>query len=531
MPSGLTTTNVIRTYRFSARPLGEIPPELWTVALNSQRFWNQLVELRDSVAFNSETLPENAEAIRTRFWDLLTSKSPECKKWRIAIKRAADLPWATRDAVFDRFVDCCRRAAKRRSGWPHIHNRSDRIMILHRFTDGGRAVKNVYLAKKSGWRFGLKPVPMWVYEGRSRYHTNGRLSSGFFGFSEKTRLNFEVVLHRPLPVDAIVKNVAWVGRRHQIHGWQWAIAITVKLTNPIVQRETFVMCGIDFGWRARQDYVRVGMLSDSEGNVLELRLPLDAPTSKTRRHKLDSGYYDLLRIDHEIDKKLNEAKAALLQQAQFDIPKELLTELPQVRQGGLVHLLRDFEANKVVNQAQAILCEWLSENDRLRSLRAALQDRLIRRRRWLYRNMAAFLTNRYQTIALEDEFGAKEMIEDRVTKDRDLPFQRSIRHYQWAAVAELRSYILEAAAKNGAQIVEASTRGSTSTCFICGKYTVHKPNLRLTCPNGHTWDQDVNASANILRASGNLGGGPKKVHASSMDMLIPDILAKVITAV
>jgi hypothetical protein len=58
---------ITRTYRFWARPLGGVPSELWQIALNSQRFWNELVEFRDNVAFNSETLPENAEGYERAF--------------------------------------------------------------------------------------------------------------------------------------------------------------------------------------------------------------------------------------------------------------------------------------------------------------------------------------------------------------------------------------------------------------------------------------------------------------------------------
>jgi transposase len=212
-----------------------------------------------------------------------------------------------------------------------------------------------------------------------------------------------------------------------------------------------------------------------------------------------SSYYDLLKIDREIDNKVNEAKARLSRLT--DLPDDLrktIVQRPRVRESGLIGLSDALEARNVASNAQELLRRWLAENKRLRSIRAALQDRLIRRRRWFYRNIAAFVTKRYRTIALEGEFAAKEMIEDRTTKDRDLPFQRSIRHYQWTAVAELRNHIIEAAVKNGARIVKTDTRGSTTTCFICGRYTEHQPNLRLTCPSGHTWDQDVNAASNIL---------------------------------
>jgi hypothetical protein len=524
---------ITRTYRFWARPLDKIPTELWQVVYNSQHFWNRLVELQEDVAFNCETLPENAPIIQARFWDLLTSREADCRKWRIAVKHAADLPWATRDAIFDRFVDSCIRAARKKGGWPRYHNRLERIMILHRFTGGGRAVRNIFFTEKQGrsWRFGLKPVPDSAYAGKTHHHTNNRLSTGFFGFSKDTKLYFRTVLHRQLPLDASVKNVAWVGRLHPIHGWQWAIAIMLRMASTSVERRPLPACGIDFGWRTRQHHIRVGMLQDSEGNVVELRLPFDAPTSKTRRHNMAYSYRDLIRIDSEIDNRINQAKAQIQQQALAHLPEDLqkiITELQKVREVGLVLLLRGFEAGNLTLPVQKILRDWLFENDRLRSVRSALQDRLIGRRRWFFRNIAAFLTKKYGTIALEDNFAAKAMIEDRATKDRDQRFKRSIRHYQWAAVAELRLYILEAAAKNGTQIVETETKWSTATCFICGKYTAHQSDLKLTCPSGHTWDQDINAAANIL---GGIEGLSKNRQHKGKMMVVPNMLREVMVAI
>jgi hypothetical protein len=523
-----TDGKLIRTYRFWARPIGTLPSEVWQIALNSQRFWNQLVQLREDVAFNCDTLPEHAQAIRARFWSLLRGKESDCKHWRISTKHAADLPWAIRDGILNRFVSSCSRAAAQTSSWPRCHDRLDRVNIFHRFA-GGRPVKKLFISDKQlGWRFGLVPISVSAYAGKSRGHTKCRFTSGFFGLSNTNKITFETLLHRQLPSDGIVKRVDWRGICHPIHGWQWTIAIIVQ-TAAIQVREPHLACGIDFGWRARRQYIRVGIIRDSLGSVAELRLPLDAPTSKTRRHNIASSYHDLRTIDRKIDDDINSVKIQIQRRVPSNFPedlKQLIWELETARQGGLVFLLRRLEADQSAPDILAIMRQWLSENDRLRSMRAALQDRLVRRRRWLYRNVADFLTRRYATIALEDEFAAKEMIEDRMSKDRDLPFQRSIKHYQWAAVAELRTYVLEAAAKNGTRVIGIKARWSTTTCSICDQYTPHQPSLKLTCPNGHTWDQDVNAASNILRWIKDNSNITAKAYARELD--IPDTLRKIV---
>jgi len=215
-----TDGELIRTYQFWAKPIGELPPEVWQIARDSQRLWNQLVQLREDVAFNCETLPEHAGDIRARFWNLLIGKEGDCRRWRLNIKHASGLPWAIRDAILDRFVITCSRAAARKANWPRVHDRIGRINIFHRFADGaGRPIDRLFIAKgRHGWRFGIEPVPASAYIDKSRVHTNNRLSHGFFGLSKTTRITFKMVLHRPLPSDAVVKRVDWRGFYHPIHG-------------------------------------------------------------------------------------------------------------------------------------------------------------------------------------------------------------------------------------------------------------------------------------------------------------------------
>ncbi len=255
-------------YRFWADPRGEITPELWRTALDMQRFWNRLVALREDVAFNSETLPQDAETILTQFWNLLTGGNADCKRWRKELKEEWGLNWEARDAVFDRFVTCCEQAAKNRRGWPKFQHRLERVAIPHRFKNGGVSPEALFTrVGRRAWRFGLEPVPQWTYQGKSRNHTNARLTKGFFGLSKQAKIEFVTVLHRAFPSQGIVKGVTWLGELHPVKSWQWAIAITLESASSPPARPTLPACGLDLGWRAMGDYIRIGMLYDSDGNV------------------------------------------------------------------------------------------------------------------------------------------------------------------------------------------------------------------------------------------------------------------------
>ena len=103
------------------------------------------------------------------------------------------------------------------------------------------------------------------------------------------------------------------------------------------------------------DYIRIGMLADSDGNIVELRFPLEASTYHSRRHGIVSGWRDLLAIDRTISLLVEDVKAKVY--AHFTKLDNLLPEeikamaggLARARQGGLVRLLRGL-------QRAAVLC-------------------------------------------------------------------------------------------------------------------------------------------------------------------------------
>jgi hypothetical protein len=495
-----------------------------------QRFWNRLVALREDVAFNCETLPENAAAIEKRFWNLLIGRDGDCRRWRKTIKEESGLHWAARDAVFDRFITSCQEAARNKRGWPKSQNELVRIAIPHRFTRGIPA-HALFARDRRVWRFGLEPVAPWAYEGKDRRHTNARLTSGFFGVSKEAKVGFRTVLHRAFPPQTIAKEVSWLGKLHSVKGWQWMIAIRLEGVNRANARETLPACGLDMGWRVQRDYIRIGMLYDNDGHVAELRLPFSAPTSHTRRHALASGWRDILDMDRHIGGMVEDVKYRLAPLLPADLPDDVqrvMSQFGKVRQGGLVRILAGLERVGIAENAQALLRSWLAQNDRLLALRAALQDRLVGRRQWLYRNLAAFLARHYGTIAMKKELLLKALIED--NSNPEFALQYGHRYEHWAAIAELRRYITEAATKYGARLFYARSLWRTVTCHICGERAKSGKTLELVCPSGHRWDQDVNAAINLLSELEESCLLEKGATRSSPPLNIPAILKEVVVS-
>jgi hypothetical protein len=522
----------ILVYKFWAAPVTQLPPELWEISHKMQRLWNLLVELQDTVSFTAETLPDQASIIYARFWELMAGSSEECKLWRKNLKQASGLNWEMRDEVFERFYTSCRQAVKRRRAWPSLHTRLERVNIPHRFTEGGIEVEAIFRKRGSGgWRFGLDSVDPWAYQGKTRRHTNERLTRGFFGLSRGSFIEFKTVLHRTMHPGAIVKRVAWLGKKHRIKGWQWSISLTLE-ERPLIVRTgpRKPVCGLDLGWRMLGDFIRVGMFCDSQDNAVEIRLPLDASTAQTRRHHIASGWRDLLQIDESIGNLLQETKADLHPLVPLDLPddlRDLASQMTSMRQSGLVRMLRGLVTHSLSPEAQDLLHRWLAENDRLLSIRSALQDRLMGRRRWLYRNVAAYLARRYSCIAIADDFSIKETIENPASGKFGIVLGR--RYHHWSSVGELRAYLVEATAKHGSQILKASTGAGwgLAKCNKCGDETKTSASLELICSNGHRLDGDLNSALNLLRASD--PAGPFETAGNGTETLaIPGILRGVL---
>src|SRR5579871_709818 len=478
----------IHPYRFWAKPIGSLPQSLWDIARGMQTLWNQLVDLR-------EELYGEAQRTGVKFsWEKFNRQAAE-------LVRESGLNWEAGPEVLDRYRQALRASARNQRGWPVRHAKLDRISVPHRFTRGGIPVTKLF--SRRAIRFRFEPVEEWAYSGKTRKHTRARVTRGLFGLAGGEAVQFKTVLHRQIPEGALVKRVAWVGRRHPTRGWQWAIVIVVAERPRIApERVATPLCAVDLGWRAMGSYVRVGMLCDGLGRCYELRLPLDAPTSQSRRYRLPSGFHELLAYDSEIGRLAEEVRKQIegfpdiLSETAPEEIQSCVRDLAKMRQSGLVHLLQALRLTAFASEAGIALESWLKENDRLKSLKLALSDRLIGRRRWLYQNLAVWLCRSYGTIVWEGEFHLKHMI---ARRDKPLALRQAGRYEKWAAIGELRQMIKLAASKERARLLSAEESGSTLRCHLCGEVAAgNRSRLFLTCPAGHRWDQNINAAHNLL---------------------------------
>lgn len=502
--------------------------------------WNALVRLHEYAQFASETLPEidkteirkNTEAAAT------------------ALVAESRLNWECGPEVLDWFQAARRRAIQalrlgqplQKAGFPRTHLVLDRVAIPHRYTAGGTSVESLFSHRAR--RFNLAPVNPEAYLGKTRNHTHQRATTGTFKVGNEI-IRFRTVLHRRIPTDAVVKKIMWLGNKHPTHGWQWSIAITVEQMLRTLPTRIGREVAIDFGWRLMEGYVRIGMLYDGQ-RFFELRCPLDMPSYHTRRHRIESSYYALIDLDQQTAKNVEKTKAALAVLLPSEVEEDIAwvtnpIAFQRMKQGGLGRLLTHFRQNRDRYghgiEIVELLARWEMEDKRQSSRRIALLDRLVARRRWLYRNLAAWLTQNYKVIARES-FRIKQMLEDRKPgADNKYALARARRYHQWVAASELMTYLDEAAAKNGCTLVAVDPTNTTRRCAECGELINESATkVVLSCPNGHASDQDVNAARNIfakMRTDRNVEEGLQSGVEQSIQelMVVPDVLRSVVIEV
>jgi hypothetical protein len=157
---------------------------------------------------------------------------------------------------------------------------------------------------------------------------------------------------------------------------------------------------------------------------------------------------------------------------------------------------------------------WRKQDKHLWDWEANLRDKVLRRRREIYRVWAKSICQRYGRIALEKmdlrDFDRRKQVESDDGSDA-----AARKHRRDPALSTLRLAIKEAAAARKVTVVDCDPAWTTRGCSSCGVVDETwdpKEVIRHRCQAcGVEWDQDVNAAINLLRASDEAVGKPWEV--------------------
>lgn len=535
----------IAVFSFRAWPLAKPPQSLWDTARAMQALWNECVALFDR-ASTLDLKSEDNEPLRPKderraVWLPFGQRKTERREgkedvydhaatlWNgevpslhlLGRKYKGIIPSACYEAVLSRFILTVKLWQQGKSKPPREHRGLDRINIPIVFNDGV-TLPQLATHEKVSLRY-TAHLPRDTQE----YRANAHFSLGI----NNDRLPLHVAFHRPLAAQAVktnhwkhaipdqhrIKAVSLIGDRTSNLGWQWSLQVRTEYADTTTERTvTGRSCGLDLGWRVREDGLRIGYLTDTEGREIEIVLPytLDGREERRAARRFGEEYHvhdwrDLAEWQMRLDDRKDALKfrLRLLHDAEPFPPEaaKVMNGFDRLGRRGLLKLLTllpDGAAKQIIEQ----WAEW----DRVESRRRYGSEARLREK-WAdaRRQIAAWLTATYDVIVWEEDLDLKEMAgskkkrkkakadagqpTDPLTADEHATDEMQ----KWRARAchsDFRARLRQGAQKRKTELRDGGTAFSSQICAECGAAIPPSRRLLTVCENDHINDQDANTS-------------------------------------
>lgn len=506
---------IVRKYDVS--PIGDVPKVVFDTARQMQKLWNELVRLHDALLVQTDGLDK--EAIKPLFAAFNQSRKELTGGF-------PGLDTYQKWDVYGRFDESLKRFYSGKADRPTEHTGLRRINIPFADRDGGKEINWLFRSKS---RIKLREVPEEAYNLETRDYRRMRGSRGHFTV-QGVEVPFQVNIHRPIPDNALLKRVNFCGDLVRPFGWRWSIVFTLEVPELPKSRQTGRACAIDLGWRNMGDYLRVGTVTDSNGNRFEMRLPFNLNSSKERavikflesRKKRGRVGFDLLpEVSIQREGQIQSMWSLRLEQVKTAI-KPILGQIPEDLRPAKAgyHMLgngrvlsiyyqmeRQFKEGVLAGdrpQILDILQAWAEESKVFHRRLTHCRESYLKARDWYYGNLAAWLAETYDIIAWEGDLDLKEMSEvqgkNAATKAEKHALDESQKYRKFACLYDLRLKIEHSVRKRGKELTKMKTAYSSSVCAICGSTIVtSKLHLEVKCKKGHAVDQDLNTTEYFLQ--------------------------------
>lgn len=393
-------------------------------------------------------------------------------------------------------------------------------LVVTQLTGGGASWADLLAGESHTSHVSVEAVPTPPDAGKRRRARPRYLLRLRVGADSRTRqehrwVTARMTLHRPVPDDAIVQQVQLVRRRTGTHD-QWHVHLILSREAGWKRSSGQGTAALNLGFRAvgTESYVvrdsqgrsrretgtvyRVGYLVDDQGHVEAIETPARLDGLERRAESLQG-----IR-----DRNFDVARAGLLQWlASADVPdwfREATASLAQWRSAArLAALVIRWRGERFDGDDEMFerIETWRQQDRHLYDWQAFTARRVRRRRKELYRVTAARLRARYAVVLIDDT-DYRALLRTPDAEDHEDP-ERLNRRWQLRLCSPglLRDAIVQAGI--GRPVPAA---GATVTCSACGA-DAHPEwdrvsEIQFRCEAGHQIDQDQNAAANMLAASG-----------------------------
>jgi len=372
---------------------------------------------------------------------------------------------------------------------------------------GKHNIAQVRLVDQGTWAeaAGKRPPATMLQDVGSRRDSReyGILSVTIYTFKDeegkhRRTLDFPIILHRPLPEGATLKQLV-VNRRKVGTDYRWAVTFTFTGEAESVDNASPLTCGINLGWKQVQGGLRIATVQDGQGASRHIVLPNDV---------VDRLEYADGDLKSRIDTSTNENLAWILEKWNGDdLPESLVEVRSSLRRAKKPHPAKFAKAVLVWReQCPDYLPSAYQESEsrrkqvkRLSLEHAHLRDKVLRRRQDFYRVEAKKLAEKYSRIVLDKlDLRKMAMLEKSDGTPNELN-EKARRQRTIAAVSEFREWLIKQAKKTGTAIEQVSVE-STHTCSACGGVMEPSEGLIWKCRSCKVLvDQDENAAINLYR--------------------------------
>lgn len=321
------------------------------------------------------------------------------------------------------------------------------------------------------------------------------------GKHRRRMLDFPIILHRPLPPEATLKELKVVRKRIGTD-FRWDATFTfTEEVEPVGHALPESRCGVNLGWKAVKGGLRVATIFDGLNPPRHIVLP---------RVIMVKLLY-VQDLQGRIDTAANENFAwllARLDEAGEEPPESLAKAFAALKRIKKPHP-REFAKTVLMwkdfpDYLPGLYAEAEKRRQDCRRLEqecSNLRDKVGRRREDFYRCRAKEIAETYAQIALDkmdlQQLAALENEQGEATElTQKARFQRTV-----AAVSVLREWIVKQSVKTGAS-VDSFSLASSEICHKCGdKVQARSASSVRTCLScGASWDEDSNAAINLYRA-------------------------------
>lgn len=363
---------------------------------------------------------------------------------------------------------------------------------------GGMTVDEVHSGDNT--RLQIDAVPPEAYErgGRRLQRTRLRIRVGSEGRAP-IWAEWPMVLHRPLPEGARIKQATVQRRRKDCRRWTWSVVIALEMPEDLARHKSpSGRVAVNLGWRQRGERgLRVAYAVDDAGSERELLLPRETGE----------------RIDKAsaIGGVRAENRNAMIPRLATWLADRELPEWAMIATARIVtwtsfarlhRLAHHWRVNRWDGDAAGyeILEAWRYRDEHLDRYMSGMRDGALLARREIYRRWAASLAGQYETLVI-DTTDYRDMQRTPQPESERVEYAAVKERQRRASPSELRLTLVGAFSRTGRRVAKVPAVGITATCHGCGHVDTwdHAAMLLHTCSAcGSTWDQDANAARNLL---------------------------------